>query len=129
MRGWVDFGAVKQTVSLEAVLRHYQVPGLRKRGHQLVGPCPIHRGQRDDSFRASLSKNAFHCFACQAGGNVLNFVAAMEKCSIRQAALRLQRWFSVDAPGEGRSACGMGNWFGKKKGAILLSSLLEFGPL
>jgi len=103
MRGWVDFGAVKQTVSLEAVLRHYQVPGLRKRGHQLVGRCPIHRGQRDDSFRASLSKNAFHCFACQAGGNVLSFVAAMEKCSIRQAALRLQRWFSVVAPGEGRS--------------------------
>jgi len=103
MRGWVDFGAVKQTVSLEAVLRHYQVPGLRKCGYQLVGRCPIHRGQRDDSFRASLSKNAFHCFACQAGGNVLNFVAAMEKCSIRQAALRLQRWFSVGAPGEGRS--------------------------
>jgi hypothetical protein len=102
MRGWVDFGAVKQTVSLEAVLRHYQVPGLRKRGRQLVGRCPIHRGQRDDSFRASLSKNAFHCFACQAGGNVLNFVAAMEKCSIRQAALRLQGWFSVGAPGEGR---------------------------
>jgi DNA primase len=103
MRGWVDFGAVKQTVSLEAVLRHYQVPGLRKRGHQLVGRCPIHRGQRDDSFRASLSKNAFHCFACQAGGNVLNFVAAMEKCSIRHAALRLQGWFSVGAPAEWRS--------------------------
>jgi DNA primase len=102
MRGWVDFGAVKETVSLEAVLRHYQVPGLRKRGHQLVGRCPIHRGQRDDSFRASLSKNAFHCFACQAGGNVMNFVAAMEKCSIRQAALCLQRWFSVGAPGQGR---------------------------
>jgi DNA primase len=103
MRGWVDFGALKQAVSLEAVLRHYQVPGLRKRGYQLVGRCPIHRGQRDDSFRASLSKNAFHCFACQAGGNVLNFVAAMEKCSIRQAAIRLQGWFSVGAPGEGRS--------------------------
>jgi DNA primase len=98
----VDFGAVKQAVSLEAVLCHYQVPGLRERGHQLVGRCPIHRGQRDDSFRASLSKNAFHCFACQAGGNVLNFVAAMEQCSIRQAALRLQWWFSVGASGEGR---------------------------
>ncbi|MGA3239962.1 MAG: CHC2 zinc finger domain-containing protein [Bryobacteraceae bacterium] len=103
MRGWVDFGVVKQAVSLEAVLRHYQVPGLRKCGHQLVGRCPIHRGRRDDSFRASLSKNAFHCFACQAGGNVLNFVAAMEKCSIRQAALWLQGWFSVGASGEGRS--------------------------
>jgi DNA primase len=103
MRGWVDFGVVKQAVSLEAVWRHYQVPGLRKCGHQLVGRCPIHRGQRDDSFRASLSKNAFHCFACRAGGNVLNFVAAMEKCSIRQAALWLQGWFSVGAPGEVRS--------------------------
>jgi DNA primase len=101
MRGWVDFGAVKQAVSLEAVLRHYQVPGLRQSRQQLVGRCPIHRGQRDDSFRASLGKNAFHCFACQASGNVLDFVAAMEPCSIRQAALRLQRWFSLVAPGEG----------------------------
>jgi DNA primase len=102
MRDWVDFGAVKQAVSLEAVLRHYQVPGLRKRRHQLVGRCPIHRGQRDDSFRASLGHNAFHCFACQASGNVLDFVAAMEQCSIRQAALCLQRWFSLSGPDEVR---------------------------
>lgn len=113
MPGWVDFGAVKQAVSLEAVLRHYQAPGLRKGRDQLVGRCPIHRGQREDSFRASLSKNVFHCFACQAGGNVLNFVAAMEKCSIRQAALQLQRWFSVDAAGEGRPP-GAAQWSVRK---------------
>jgi DNA primase len=101
MRGWVDFGAVKQAVSLEAVLRYYQVPGLRKQRHQLIGRCPIHCGQRVDSFRASLAKNVFHCFACQASGNVLHFVAAMEECSIRQAALRLQQWFSLGAPGRG----------------------------
>lgn len=100
MRGWVDFSAVKQAVNLETVLRYYQVPGLRKCRHQLVGRCPIHGGQRDDSFRASLGKNVFHCFACQTSGNVLNFVAAIEKCSIRQAALRLQEWFSIDAPNE-----------------------------
>ncbi len=35
----------------------------------------------------------FHCFACQAGGNVLDFVAALEKCSVREAALQLQQWF------------------------------------
>jgi DNA primase len=97
MRDWVDFAAVKQAVSLEAVLGHYRVPGLRRRRNQLQGCCPIHRGKRDDSFRASLSKNVFHCFACQARGNVLDFVAAMEQCSIRQAALRLQQWFSVGA--------------------------------
>src|SRR5947207_3342217 len=100
MRSWVDFSAVKQGVSLETVLRRYQVPGLRKCRRQLAGRCPIHGGQRDDSFRASLDKNVFHCFACQASGNVLNFVAAMEKCSIRQAALRLQEWFLIGVPDE-----------------------------
>jgi DNA primase len=89
---------VKEAVSLEMVLRRYQIAGLRRRRGQLVGRCPIHRGQRDDSFRASLSKNAFHCFACQASGNVLDFVAAMEKCSVREAALRLQQWLGGLAP-------------------------------
>lgn len=98
MQDWVEFAAVKRAVSLEAVLRHYQVPGLRRQRSQLEGGCPIHRGKRDDSFRASLSKNVFHCFACQARGNVLDFVAAMEKCSIRQAALRLQEWFGIPEP-------------------------------
>jgi len=99
MDEWVDFRAVKEAVSLEAVLRHYQVPGLRRHRSQLEGCCPIHRGQRDDSFRASLSKNVFHCFACQAHGNVLDFVAAMERCSVREAACRLQQWFGVGASG------------------------------
>jgi DNA primase len=97
MDEWVDFRAVKEAVSLDAVLRHYQVPGLRRHRSQLEGCCPIHRGQREDSFRASLSKNVFHCFACQAHGNVLDFVAAMERCSVREAACRLQRWFGVAA--------------------------------
>ena len=96
---WVDFAAVKRTVGLEAVLRHYQVPGLRRQHSQLQGCCPIHRGHRDDSFRAHLTKNVFQCFACQARGTVLDFVAAMEKCSIREAALRLQQWFGVGTSG------------------------------
>jgi DNA primase len=99
MTGWADFAAVKQAVSLEAVLRHYQIPGLRRHPDQLQGCCPLHRGRRDDSFRAHLSKNIFQCFACQAHGNVLDFVAGMERCSIREAALRLQQWFGVRASG------------------------------
>jgi DNA primase len=93
--GWVDFRAVKEAVSMEAILRYYQAPNLRRQRDQLQGRCPIHRGQRDDSFRASLSKNAFQCFACQAHGNVMDFVAAMEKCSVREAALKIQQWFGI----------------------------------
>jgi len=53
MTRWADFVAVKQSVSLGAVLRHYQIPGLLRHGDQLQGCCPIHRGQRDDSSRDS----------------------------------------------------------------------------
>ncbi len=104
IKDWVEFDALKKAVSLEAVLRWYQVPGLRRRRHQLQGRCPIHRGKRDDSFRASLAQSAFHCFACQASGNVLDFVAAIrlrtdvERCSIREAALKLQQWFGIARP-------------------------------
>jgi len=94
-QNWVDFSAMKRAVGLEAVLRHYQVQGLRRHRDQLQGCCPIHDGKRDDSFRVHLTKDVFHCFACQAHGNVLDFVSAMEKCSIREAALRLQQWFGV----------------------------------
>lgn len=44
----------------------------------------------------------FHCFACGAGGNVLDFVAAMEGCSVREAALRLQ-----GSPGQGGRPAGV----------------------
>jgi len=55
---------------------------------------PLPRTLKTDS---ATSKNAFNCFSdvCKARGNVLDFVAAMEKCSIRDAALKLQEWFKV----------------------------------
>jgi DNA primase len=99
MTRWADFAAVKQAATLEAVLRHYQILGLRLHRDQLQGCCPIHRGQRNDSFRVHLTKNIFQCFACQAHGNVLDFVVAMEQCSIREAALRLQQWFGIGPSG------------------------------
>lgn len=101
---WVDFRAIKEAVSLEAVLEHYEVKNLRRRRDRLEGCCPLHRGEREDAFQASLSKNVFHCFACDAKGNVLDFVAAMERCSIREAALKLQAWFG--RPGMGTAARG-----------------------
>jgi DNA primase len=120
----VDFREVKEAVSMEAVLRHYQVRGLRRQRSQLQGPCPIHGGERKDSFRARLRKNAFHCFSCQAQGNVLDFVAAIESCSVRDAALRLRQWFGVSGPtavptdiaSAAGKAPGKFNWFGKKEG-------------
>jgi DNA primase len=94
MENWVDFKTIKAAVSLRHVLAHYKV-NLTGSGKELRGRCPIHKGEGTDSFHANTEKNAFHCFSCQAKGNVLDFVAAMEKCSVRDAGLKLQEWFDL----------------------------------
>lgn len=92
MSDWVSFAEIKSQVKLEEVLRSYGVDWLRRSGpRQYRGPCPIHQGQGTEAFHANLARGVFHCFACGAGGNVLDFVAEMEGCSVREAALRLQR--------------------------------------
>jgi len=91
MSDWVSFAEIKSRVTLAQVLRSYQVDWLRGSGlGQYRGRCPIHRGQGREAFHVHLERGVFHCFACGAGGNVLDLVAAMEGCSIREAALRLQ---------------------------------------
>jgi DNA primase len=91
MSHWVDFAAIKQSVPLGPLLRRYQVKLRRSGRDQYRGRCPIHRGEGPEAFHAHLSRNLFHCFSCGAGGSVLDFVAAMEGCDLRQAALRLRR--------------------------------------
>src|SRR5262245_56651885 len=94
----VDFKAIKQAVTIEQVLSHYQVNWLRRKGEELRGRCPIHQGEGQEAFHANTSKNNFNCFSCGKHGNVLDFVAAMEQCSVRDAAVKIQQWFSVSAP-------------------------------
>jgi DNA primase len=105
VRDWVSFAEIKNRVTLAEVLRGYQVDWLRRSGvGQYRGRCPIHRGQGTGAFHVNLERGLFHCFACGAGGNVLDLVAAMEGCSIREAALRLQGSHAARlAPG---TACG-----------------------
>jgi len=85
-----DFKSIKRGVKLEFVLRHYHVKLRRSGKDQYRGCCPIHRGDGQDAFHVNLARNIFHCFACGAGGTVLDFVAAMERCSLFDAALKLQ---------------------------------------
>lgn len=95
MNRWLNLQRIKQAVPIGVVLQHYQWKCLRRRGDRVQGRCPIHRGRREDAFHADLRRNGFHCFCCRAHGSVLELVAAMERCSIRQAALWLDDWFGV----------------------------------
>src|SRR5271157_2371844 len=96
MHGWVNFRQIKSAVPIGAVLQHYAWKCLKRRGDRVEGRCPIHCGQGENAFHADLRNNGFHCFSCHAAGGVLDLVAKVERCSLRQAALRLQEWFDIE---------------------------------
>jgi DNA primase len=100
---WVDFSALKGSVDIEPVLAHYRVRLKRVRKDYLRGLCPLptHGSEQSrESFGVDTGRNVWACHSascCQArngkvGGNILDLVACMEVCSIREAALRLRGW-------------------------------------
>ena len=101
MNQWVDFRALKQNIDIEQVLASYRVE-LKRVGHnQLRGRCPLptHGSERSrQSFSVNTAKKVWACHStscCEVrqgrvGGNVLDLVALLEGCTIRDAALRLQ---------------------------------------
>jgi DNA primase len=96
----VNFTAIKQGVAMEAVLRHYQVDDLQGgRGGRYRGRCPIHRGDGRDAFHVDVKRKIFHCFSCGAGGDMLDLVALLQQCTLREAALQLKDWFGGAATG------------------------------
>jgi DNA primase len=107
-KAWVDFNLIKEAVTMEMLIVQYGITGLARNGDELRGVCPIHEGKSKREFTVNLVKNTFCCFAptCKARGNVLDFTARMECCTIRDAALKLDEWFEVtkQEAGEGVGA-------------------------
>jgi DNA primase len=95
---FIDFKAIKAAITMEQLLGHYNILDQFKRtGDSLNGPCPIHKGSNPTQFRVSTTKNIWNCFSdCEHGGNTLDFIAKMEKCSIHAAALKAIEWFNLD---------------------------------
>jgi DNA primase len=101
---FVDFRIIKERVSIQSVLDHYGVQLRRVNQNSLRGKCPLptHSSKESkESFSVETNKNIWACQSdsCAAarqgkrGGNVLDFTALMENCSIRDAALKLHNWF------------------------------------
>lgn len=94
---FVNFRAIRERLTMEMLLRHYGVlDTLTRKGNRLSGPCPIHRGTNPTQFRVDTDRNIWNCFSeCKHGGNVLDFIAKKEDCSVHDAALKACDWFKI----------------------------------
>lgn len=99
-KNWVDFKHIKQSVTFEQVIAHYGLELKPAKGDELLGLCPFHEDTKP-SFRVNTKKRVFHCFGCDAKGNVLEFVVRKEGVTIKKAALLVSEWFSIGQEGIG----------------------------
>lgn len=107
-KNWVDFEALKRNVSFLTILEHYGLVGhFKQRGNKLTGKCPIHKGDSSTSCHIDLEKGAYHCFTrCKSmglrgGGNILDFVADMEKFGLGQEGIKRAAKLISEFAGQG----------------------------
>ncbi|WP_455356231.1 DNA primase [Streptomyces sp. SYSU K217416] len=82
-----DVKAVRDAVPIDAVVSEYLQ--LRNAGGgNLKGLCPFH-DEKSPSFQVSPSKGLYHCFGCQAGGDILDFIMKIDHLSFSEAVERL----------------------------------------
>src|SRR5262245_14043947 len=70
---------------------------LKRAGRTYKGLCPFH-SEKTPSFHVDPEKNFFHCFGCNAGGDVFKFVELQEKVSFPDAVRMLAQKFGLSLP-------------------------------
>ena len=82
-----EIEAVKRSHDLVSVIRAHGIK-LRKKGSNYVGLCPFHK-EKTPSFTVNPKTNLYHCFGCNAGGDVIGFVCKTENIGFRDAYEKL----------------------------------------
>src|SRR5207244_3496610 len=81
-----DVGRVRAASELVAIASEHMA--LKRVGRRMVGLCPFH-AEKTPSFSINPEENLYHCFGCQASGDVITFVREVEHLDFVQAVERL----------------------------------------
>ncbi len=106
MGDYVNFKALKSVAAVGAVAARYGVELRRVNASHERGKCPLPShpaGDDKESFSVNGEKGVWICHSApcakgrkgKKGGDVIELVAAMERCTLREAGLKLAGWFSV----------------------------------
>ncbi len=79
---------------IEVISQHVT---LKKRGKTFVGLCPFHN-EKTPSFHVDSVRGFYHCFGCDAGGNVFSFVMQMERIGFPEAVKLLAEKAGISLP-------------------------------
>jgi DNA primase len=101
-----DVAHVRGVTDIVALIGEYTP--LKRVGRRYTGLCPFH-SERTASFSVNAEEGLYYCFGCQASGDAITFVRAIEGCDFVEAVERLAeragvvvRHDSSDRSGPGR---------------------------
>jgi putative transposase len=96
----IDFAAVRNLVTMAAVLQLLGFHASSTRGAQQRGPCPLHGSTSGTSrsFSANLDQNMFRCFKCGKCGNALELWAQATRQTVYDAAIDLCQRLHLPLP-------------------------------
>jgi DNA primase len=94
-----DFKRLKRLIAVEHILSVYGLmSGIRYKDHQLIGPCPLHKGDNPTAFRVDTGRQIWHCFTHCGGGDIVALIRKIEGCSYLQAGRILNRIRGANLP-------------------------------
>jgi DNA primase len=96
------FNFIKSSVRILDVVNEYTT--LKKSGGLYwKSPCPFHQ-EKTPSFTVSPDKEIFYCFGCNESGDVISFIAKIEKMSQYEAAQYLIEKYNLNVPEQIKSS-------------------------
>lgn len=86
---------VRERTDIVQLIGEYVV--LKRAGASFKGLCPFH-SEKSPSFHVNPQRQFFHCFGCQASGDVFKFVMQLEGRSFPEALRQLADRAGVELP-------------------------------
>ncbi|MCU1494358.1 MAG: primase, catalytic core [Acidimicrobiaceae bacterium] len=81
-----DVAQVRAATDMVALVGEHTA--LKRVGRRFVGLCPFH-SEKSGSFSVNAEEGLYYCFGCQASGDAITFVRAIEGCDFVEAVERL----------------------------------------
>ncbi len=88
-----DIQKIRSEADIAAIIGEHTA--LKRVGRQMVGLCPFH-SESTPSFTVNAELGVYHCFGCQASGDVINFVCEIEGISFVEAISRLAARLNIE---------------------------------
>lgn len=86
MAGRDEIELIRERVDMLELVSRYVT--LKRAGKNYIGSCPFHQ-EKTPSFTVNPDRKLFHCFGCNEGGDLFQFLMKIERIDFSEAVARL----------------------------------------